>query len=189
MHGTATQEVAKLFNADAVVYVEIKSWTAKYNLLAAGVEVGFLYTIKSGHTGELLWQEQKVFYADTSANSGNILANLLANAIIAAVNETRSDFTPQALAANVNALLTPGSGIPYGPYSPMYQKDEKDFPNTGTGKISNAVDVAVSYPEGAPQIGEEKGAEAQPAEVAEPAEKASVAEPATSTEPTPATGN
>ncbi len=61
---------------------------------------------------ELLWQDQKQYYSDNSANSGNILADLIANAIIAAVDSTRSDFTPQALAANVNALLTPGQGIP-----------------------------------------------------------------------------
>jgi hypothetical protein len=186
VHSTATPDVARLFNADAVVYIEIKTWNAKYAVLAAGIEVEFLYTIKSGRTGELLWQEQKKFYADTSANSGNILADLIANAVIAAVNETRSDFTPQALAANMNALLTPGSGIPYGPYAAKYNKDSAEFPSTGTGKISNATDVAVAYPQGAPQVGEENAQEAESAETAKAAGSAEAAVPAKPADPTPA---
>ena len=185
VHTTPTPEVARLFNADAIVYIEIKSWTPKYNLLAAGIEVEFLYTIKSGRTGELLWQEQKLYYSDTSANSGNILADLLANAIIAAVNETRSDFTPQALAANVAALLTPGSGIPYGPYAAKYRKDTAEFPSTGSGKLSNATDVAASYPQGAP-VGDEQAKEAEASDKAEKATSAEAAQPANSAEPTPA---
>jgi len=92
----------------------------------------------------LLWQDQQTYYQDYSANSGNIFADLIANAIIAAANNTRSDYSAVAINANAVALLSPGQGIPHGPYADQYLQDDKEFPDTGVGNISDAIQPAVA---------------------------------------------
>lgn len=146
VHSADTTRLAELFGADSVVYIEILDWTSKYNVIGAGVNVHFLYTIKDGKAGNLLWQDEQQFYYDKSSNSGNLLVNLVANAITAAVDNARADYTPVAHAANAQALLLDGRGIPNGPYSGNYNKDNDKFAATGTGRITDATAIAVSYP-------------------------------------------
>lgn len=179
VHSADTTMLASLFGADAVIYVEILTWKPTYSVVATGVEVGFLYTIKEGKTGTLLWQEQRQLYVSQSSSSGNIIADIIGNAIIAAVNEATADYTPVAVQTNALALLTPGQGIPFGPYSPKHGTDNGDFPSTGVGNLSNAEEIAVSH-----QVVMEKKANAGPeaqqdeaeVEVVVPAEAQSDAE-------------
>lgn len=145
VHQAPTQQVARLFNADSVLYVEILDWKSKFAITAANIEVKFLYTVKDGKTNTLLWQDGQSFVYSQGGNSGNIFANIIAAAIISAVDNTRSDYTPVAMGANVAALLTPGQGLPYGPYSPLGEANRKAFPSLGNGHVSNAKTVAVSY--------------------------------------------
>ncbi|WP_321391943.1 DUF799 domain-containing protein [Emcibacter sp.] len=145
VHNADTTRLAELFGADSVVYIEILDWTSKYNVLSSGIKVHFLYTIKDGHSGKLLWQDEQVFLHNNSSSSGNILADLIATAVVAAVDNARSDYTPVAHSANAQALLLEGRGIPNGPYSKNYNKDLKQFPASGSGRISDATSIAVSY--------------------------------------------
>ena len=146
VHSAPTPALAKLFGADSVLYVEILDWKSRYAITASTITVKFLYPLKSGNTGELLWQEEQGYTYSTSANSGNILADIMANAITSMINNGRADYTPVAVQANALALLPPGQGIPFGPYSPAKGQNEKDFPSTGSGKSSNASTPAISAP-------------------------------------------
>jgi hypothetical protein len=144
VHTADTTMLAGLFGADAVLYVEILDWRSQYNVLSANVIVDFLYTLKDGRTGQLLWQEQEKFIHSQSGNSGNIFADLIATAIVAAVDSMRSDYTALAHAANATALLRDGQGIPRGPYSPGFGTDGKAFPANGNGRISDATQAAAA---------------------------------------------
>jgi hypothetical protein len=146
VHKTPTQNLASLFDAQAVLYVEIIDWKSQYVLTASNITVQFLYTLKDGKTGDMLWQKQQTFVYSKSANSGNIFVDLIANAIDAAITNGRADYTPVAINANALALLTPGQGLPYGPHSTNYKKDNKEFPSSGSGDISDATQAAVSTP-------------------------------------------
>jgi hypothetical protein len=146
VHKTPTQDLASLFDAQAVLYVEVIDWKSQYVVTASNITVEFLYTLKDGKSGDMLWQKQQSFTYSNSANSGNIIANIIANAIISAINNGKADYTPVAINANALALLTPGQGLPYGPHSTNYKKDNKEFPSSGSGDISNATQVAVSTP-------------------------------------------
>jgi hypothetical protein len=146
VHGAPTPSVAKLFNADSVLYVEVLSWKAKYVVTASVIDVKFLYTLKSGKTGDLLWQEEKEYQYSTSANSGNIFADLIANAVKSMLDNGRADYSPVAIQANNLALLPDGQGVPFGPRNRNSEQNEKLFPSTGSGKVSNAKTSAVAYP-------------------------------------------
>ncbi|HPF45490.1 MAG: DUF799 family lipoprotein [Alphaproteobacteria bacterium] len=146
VHSADTTRLADLFGADSIIYVEILEWTNKYNVLSAGVQVHFLYTIKDGHDGKLLWQDEQNLIVDKSqGGSGNIFADLIATAIVAASDSLSSDYTYVANSANANAIYAPGQGIPAGPYSALYKSDTKQFPASGTGRISDASVLATSY--------------------------------------------
>lgn len=146
VHETPTTSLAPVFGADAVLYVEVIDWKSKYNVLSSGTQVEFLYTLKSGRTNEVLWQDQELYEHSASGNSGNILADLLATAVVAAINSTKSDYTPMAMAANVAVITPAGQGLPFGPYNPNASKNGQYFPSTGTGAVSDARQEALAAP-------------------------------------------
>lgn len=144
VHSADTRMLAGLFGSDTVLYVEILNWKTSYAVVATGVTVEFLYTLKDGRTGDVLWQEQQVYVHDLSSNSGSFIADLIVNAISAMASNAKADYTPVAIAANSRALFRVGQGLPFGPYSPNYGTDAEAFPSSGTGNISNAKTPAVS---------------------------------------------
>ena len=146
VHGAPTPVIASMFGADSVLYVEILDWKSKYVLTASHVDVKFLYTLKDGHTGVVLWQEEKGYTYSFSAKTGNIFANLIANAVTAMINNGKADYTPVAVQANALALMPEGQGIPFGPYSPLSNQNANAFPSTGSGHVSDATTPAVSVP-------------------------------------------
>jgi hypothetical protein len=119
VHGTDPTRLCALFGADAVLFVTIEQWTAKYMLLTTQVTVQFEYVLKDGHTGEELWRERegRVYSSDSG---GQGLAGAIAAAI---VTKAMPNYMPMARQANANALAYPGPGLPAGPYRPEYQKD------------------------------------------------------------------
>lgn len=146
VHSTATPKLASLFGADAILYLEILEWKTTYAVLSAGTQVKFLYTLKDGRTNNLLWQDERTAFYSSQSSSGNILADLIATAIVAAMNNANSDYTPVAMLANGIAISTDGQGLPFGPYSPARTQNEVKFPANGSGSFSNATLSAVSFP-------------------------------------------
>ena len=146
VHGTASPQIASLFGADAVLYVEILEWKTTYAVVSSGIQVKFLYTLKDGRTNDLLWQEERDAFYSKTPNSGNIFADIVATAITAALDNARSDYTPVAMVANSVALTVDGQGLPYGPYSPHAIHNEVKFPSNGSGVLSNSTFSAISHP-------------------------------------------
>src|SRR5467141_3592726 len=82
VHGTDPTRLCALFGADAVLFVTIEQWTAKYMLITTQVTVEFNYVLKDGRTGEELWRDHEAgVYASDSAGGG--LAGAIAAAIVA----------------------------------------------------------------------------------------------------------
>ncbi|WP_448581144.1 GNA1162 family protein [Thermaurantiacus sp.] len=147
VHRSPTSKLASLFSADSVLYVEINKWEANYALFSSGITVGFVYTLKDGRSDALLWQDEKTVFIQTSRSTGNILGDLVAAAITAASDNARADYTPVANMANMQALTTPGQGLPFGPYSPKAVENAKLFPSSGSGRVSNASTPTLAWPE------------------------------------------
>jgi hypothetical protein len=119
LHGTDPMRLCALFGADAVLFVTIEQWTARFMLLTTQVTVEFEYVLKDGHTGEELWRERQAgVYASDSGGGG--LAAAIASAI---VTKASPNYMPLARQANQRALGYPGPGLPAGPYRPDYRKD------------------------------------------------------------------
>ena len=119
VHGTDPVRLCALFGADAVLFISIEQWTAKYIILSTQVTVEFHYVLKDGRTGEELWRDHETnTYASDSGGGG--LAGAIAAAIIA---KAAPNYMPMARQANAHAMTYPGPGFPAGPYRPEYRKD------------------------------------------------------------------
>jgi hypothetical protein len=124
VHGADPARLCALFGADAVMFVTIERWDAKYAVLSTAVTVEFAYTLKDGKTGDTLWtHRQHMVYQPSGGSSGNPLADLIAAAVTAAVTKASPNYMPLAREANSKALAYPGPGLPAGPYLPEHGQD------------------------------------------------------------------
>lgn len=146
IHQAPTTDLGRVFGADAIMYVEVIEWKTGYQVVSNKIEVEFLYTLKSAKDNSVLWQDQKRYVYSQSANSGNFLVNMVANAVQGAINSTKRDFTPLAQQANLIVLTPAGTGVPFGARSRDSKDNDKYYPATGTGNISNATREAISAP-------------------------------------------
>ncbi len=131
VHSVDARRLQKIFGCDSVLFVTIQQWDSKYVVLATQTTVSFDYALKSCKTGEILWSDaQKMVYSPQGNNSsGNPLADLIAQAVIAAMEKAAPNYMPLTIQANTAAAGTPGIGLPAGPYLPAQNlKDQKLFP-------------------------------------------------------------
>ena len=127
VHGADPVRLCTLFGADAVLYVTIQQWTARYIVLSTQVTVEFDYLLKDGRTGEELWKEHQIRVFDSSSansgGSGGLLGSLIGSLAAAIATKAAPNYMPLAREANAKALAYPGPGIPAGPYRPEYRMD------------------------------------------------------------------
>jgi hypothetical protein len=127
VHTGDPHRLGELFGTDAVMYISIERWDAKYVILATTVTVELNYTLKSTHTGEILWKNHQSVVYQPQQNGGGGLAGLVANAIVAAIAKAAPNYMPLARQANSGAINLKGTGLPAGPYDGMFGKDGADF--------------------------------------------------------------
>ena len=128
VHKADPVRVAELFNADTVLYVTIERWDAQYVVLSTQVTVEFTYVLNSGATGEELWRDtQQMVYSPSASSSGNLIADLISAAVTAAVTKAAPNYVPLTQIANSIAVVTPGTGLPAGPYREEYKQDMDEF--------------------------------------------------------------
>jgi hypothetical protein len=127
VHSGDPRRLGELFGADAVMYISIERWDAKYVVLSTTVTVELNYSIKSTHTGQELWSNHQrvVYQPQASGNAG--LAGLIANAITAALAKAAPNYMPLAHQANNGAINLKGTGLPAGPYDGLFGKDASDY--------------------------------------------------------------
>lgn len=115
VHSADSVKLAQIFGADAVLYAVIEEWNSKYIVLATTTTVAISYTLKSGKTGETLW-ESKQRRAYSVGPQGGGLSGLIAGAINAAIERAAPNYMPLARQASTQAVAAPGQGVPLGPY-------------------------------------------------------------------------
>ncbi len=133
VHAADATRVAELFAADAVLFVEIDDWEANYQVISSNVSVKLKYTLKEAGRGDVVWETVANAVVDRSSGSGNIFVDLIAAAVVAAIDNARADYTDVAIMANRMAFMPDGTGLPYGPYNPGHLADFAAFPSFGPG--------------------------------------------------------
>ena len=117
IHQQPPEALAKLFGADAILYVTINRWDVKYVVLSAAVTVEFEYRMVA-KDGTEIWQAKQMmqYSPQNNASTGNALANLIVAAVAAAVTRAAPDYMPLARQANQLAIVLGPNAIPNGPY-------------------------------------------------------------------------
>jgi hypothetical protein len=126
VHAGDPRRLGGLFGADAIMYISIERWDAKYVVLSTSVTVELTYSLKSAHTGQELWSNHQRMVYQPQANGGGI-GGLIANAIVAAMAKAAPNYMPLAHQANNGAINVQGTGLPAGPYDGQYRKDTAEF--------------------------------------------------------------
>ena len=119
IHSQTPEALAKLFDADSVLYITINRWDAKYAVITTTVTVELDYRMVS-RDGVEIWQaKQQMQYSPESSNSGNPFVDLISSAIKAAIARAAPDYMPLARQANMQVFVLGPNAIPNGPYRPV----------------------------------------------------------------------
>lgn len=117
IHQQPTESLAKLFGADAVLYVSINRWDAQYAFIATTVTVDFDYRLVS-KDGTEIWNENKrmQYSPQNNNNAGSPLAMLISAAISAALTRAAPNYMPLTQQANHQVFVMGVNPLPDGPY-------------------------------------------------------------------------
>jgi hypothetical protein len=116
VHKQAPELLAKLFGADAILYVTINRWDAQYIVFSTTVTVNFDYRLVYKDGSEQWRANQQMQYSPQATNTGNPLANLIGAAINAAIARAAPNYLPLANMANAQVFINGPTAIPNGPY-------------------------------------------------------------------------
>lgn len=116
IHGQPPQVLANLFGADAVLYVTINRWDAKYVVLSTTVTVDFDYRMVAKDGTEIWKANKQLQYSPQNQNTGHPLGNLIAAAVSAAMTRADPNYLPLAIMANQQVFNMVPTAIPAGPY-------------------------------------------------------------------------
>lgn len=120
------QKLQEIFGADAALYIRIKEYGSKYQVLQTTAIVAAEAKLVDLKTGTILWEgKQQAVQASDGGNNG--LAGMLISAIVDQVANHLQD-RAHMLSHQLNQLLftpkrDPGVGLLYGPRSPNFQQD------------------------------------------------------------------
>ena len=118
IHTQPTESLAKLFGADAVLYVTINRWDATYAFIATTVTVDFDYRMVS-KDGTEIWKEHKTMqYSPQNNSSGSPLADLIGALVSAAITRAAPNYMPLTQQANQQVFVLGQNALPDGPYRP-----------------------------------------------------------------------
>lgn len=110
------QALAKLFGADAVLYVTINRWDAQFAVITTTVTVDFDYRLVS-KDGTEIWKESKQMrYQPQNNSSGSPLAVLIGAVVNAAIARATPNYMPLTEQANQQVFVLGPNPLPDGPY-------------------------------------------------------------------------
>lgn len=116
IHNEPPTALAKLFDADAILYVTIHRWDAQYAIFATTVTVELEYRMVSKDGTDIWNDKQKMAYTPQNNSSGSALGSLISAVISAAVARAEPNYMPLTQQANREVFLLSPNAPPDGPY-------------------------------------------------------------------------
>ena len=122
MHQAPLERVREITGADAVLFVTLEQYGSKYQLINTATIVSVRAKLVDTHSQVLLWEGHGLAEQDSSG-SGSLLVDVLGALVAQAVNSQTHPAHQLSRTANQNLFHSPSQGLPYGPYSPKYQRE------------------------------------------------------------------
>ena len=117
MHQAPLDKIRDIFGADAVLYVTLKQYGTKYQVINSATIVTLYAKLVDTKTGLVLW-DGTATAQQNSSGSGNIFADLVVAAVSQAVNSSTDQAHDVSRMANTMLLTPKDRGLLYGPYCP-----------------------------------------------------------------------
>ena len=114
-------KIREIIGADAVLYITLRQYGTKYQVLASVTTVSAAARLVDTRTGTLLWEGTVVARAN-SGGSGNLLGDLLSAVVSQVVGYSTDQARSLAEQANLQ-YSTKDRGLLHGPYSPRYGQE------------------------------------------------------------------
>lgn len=120
------QKLKEIFGADAALYIKVKEYGSKYQVIQSVAAVAVEAKLVDLQTGTLLWQgEQRLQQANDNSNAG--LIGALVGALVDQISNHLSD-KAYTLSSTVSSQLYSPSinqqkGLLYGPRSPNFSQN------------------------------------------------------------------
>lgn len=117
MNSIPLDKIREHFGADAVMYVTIKDWGQKYNVLSSNTVVQAHLSLVDTQTGVQIWDADANAVQGQQDNGGGLIGALI-GAIVGQIAGSLSDATPQ-LSRNANNMVVNSAkrGLLNGPYA------------------------------------------------------------------------
>lgn len=125
MHDAPLAKIRDIFGADAVLYIAIEEYGAKFQVVTSSVIVSAKAKLVDARTQKVLWEGRaSASDAEGRNNNGGGLVGLLVTAVVRQVIGSVGDPGRNvASIANARLLNARPGGLLYGPRSPSYEKD------------------------------------------------------------------
>ena len=117
MHQAPLDKIRDIFGADAVLYVTLKQYGTKYQVINSATIVTVYAKLVDTKTGLVLW-DGTATAQQNSSGSGNIFADLVVAAVDQAINSSTDQAHDLSRMANIQMLTTKDHGLLYGPHFP-----------------------------------------------------------------------
>jgi len=122
MHQAPLNRVREITGADAVLLVTLEQYGSHYHVLDSTTVVKVRAQLVDTRTQVLLWEGHGEA-EQTGSGSGNLLADLISAAVVQAINSNTDSAHQVSRLANSNLFLAKDAGLPFGPYSPKYNRE------------------------------------------------------------------
>jgi hypothetical protein len=117
IHQQPPESLAKLFGSDAILYVAIKQWDAKFAVFTTIVTVDFDYRLVSKNGVELWRDNKRMQYQPQNNNTAaSPMVALLSAVITAADARAAPNYMPLTQQANREVFVLGPNALPNGPY-------------------------------------------------------------------------
>jgi hypothetical protein len=120
MHQIPLSKVAEIIGADAVLYVDVKRYGSKFELISSNAVVTVAAKLVDTRSATLLWEGSATAQNNSNSSGGNFLAELIAAAIVQVASSKMDVSHGVCRLANAQLFNPESRGLPYGPYNPKY---------------------------------------------------------------------
>ena len=122
MHQAPLKRIREVTGADAVLLVTLEQYGSHYHVLDSTTVVKVRAQLLDTHSQVLLWEGQGEAQ-QSGSGSGSLLADLIATAVVQAINSKTDSAHQVSRLANTNLFYAKDAGLPFGPYSPKYNRE------------------------------------------------------------------
>jgi hypothetical protein len=121
MHEVPLAKMAEIIGADAVLYVDLKQYGSKYQLVSTNAVVTVTAKLVDTRSATVLWEGSATAQNNSNSNnSGGFLGQLLAAAIAQAIGSKMDVSHGVCRLANAQLFDPENRGLLYGPYHPRH---------------------------------------------------------------------